>query len=483
MRRICLVLRDACSSSVMLLATVVLSVSSVRARTCTVTPQSDFRDSLAFLACEDTLILSPGYYSIDDNLPLIHVMPEQAGITITGSQDSPAVLDGIMNQRPVILLEGEGFEPTRVENLIVTGGNASGEWYAGGGAFLSETFAVLQDCCFCDNAAIVGGGLAMESGTAEIKRCTFLSDSAVATGGAINVYAGNLVLEDSRLIGNTSSDDGGSLNSYQGDLIIRNVLMHGNFSGDDGGGMMVFQGSHTFEYMTIDSNTCLDDGAGFLLSLVDTVTVRSCIVTSNIGSYGMQAKGSAAAYLEYCCAWNNELGNYGGHLIDQTGLNGNISSNPLFADSLYRLSQTDAGQSVQSPCVDAGHEIAFTSCIEGYSTRTDSLADHLQADIGYHQPFDRDSVNTGNEEIPVGMEIYPNPCQESLFIRVPSSGAEVSVSVFDICGRLLWKGGGTPMEGIWSGMWTPDEAVTPGLLLIVARTETAVLTGKAVMVK
>ncbi len=457
----------------------VLSLPAL-ARTSTVSPEDAFRDSLQTLSAGDTLYLMPGTYTAPDTLPLLHVAAGQAGVTITTSPHDPAVLDGQGFFRPVLFLEG-GEAQTRVELVTVTGGAAqSGQWFAGGGAFLSETSAILFGCEFVDNTAVVGGAVAAEAGEIVLQRCLFEGNSSMSTGGAVNLYACQAQLLDCRMLYNTCSDDGGGLNGYQSSVTIRNTLMAGNHAGDDGGGIALLQGTHEMEYLTLDSNSCVDDGGGILLSSVDYASLSSCIVTSNQGKYGIVGKGSPDVDFQSCCTWNNELGNYLGW-EDPTGTAGNISQDPLYADTLYRLSQTDAGQPVQSPCVDAGHQAAELSWIEGYSTRTDSVPDSLTADMGWHQPCSLATGPGGGQVPPGGLRLWPSPFRSSLSIWAPAPGEEVSVQVYDGCGRLLWRSEAYSTAFAWSGVWTPASGDSPGLVLVRVRSGSAVYTGKAVM--
>jgi len=464
-------------------AAVMLALAfSGAARTAVVSPDDAFRDSLSSLSPGDTLYLLPGTYTAADTLPLLHVPPELAGVTLTTSPDDPAVLDGQDYQRPVLYLEGGGAQ-TRVELLTVTGGAAlSGQWFAGGGAFLSEADAILFGCTFQDNAAVVGGAVAAEAGEAVIQRCDFLGNTSSSTGGAVNLYACVAEVLDCRMLGNSCADDGGGLNGYQSSVVLRNVLLAGNHAGDDGGGLTLLQGTHQLCYLTVDSNSCIDDGAGILLSAVDYASLSSCIVTSNQGKHGIVGKGSPDVDFQCCCVWNNEMGNYSGW-EDPTGTHGNISVDPIYADTLYRLSQTAAGQPVQSPCVDAGHEPAWGAWVDGYSTRTDSIPDSLTSDMGWHQPSSLQSGPGGSEEPPGGMSLFPSPFRDNLFIRAPAPGAEVSLRVYDSAGRLLWRRDAYSSRDSWSGMWSPTGRHGPGLVLVRLQSGGTVYTGKAVLLR
>ncbi len=77
---------------------------------------------------------------------------------------------------------------------------------------------------------------------------------------------------------------------------------------------------------------------------------------------------------------------------------GNIDLDPRFVGGpggSYSLSQLAAGQGVDSPCLDAGSDLASNICtpgpdgaicLGGLSTRTDRFCDTGQADMGFHSP-------------------------------------------------------------------------------------------------
>jgi hypothetical protein len=84
---------------------------------------------------------------------------------------------------------------------------------------------------------------------------------------------------------------------------------------------------------------------------------------------------------------------------------GNIDDDPLFVPGpagCYYLSQTAAGQAVDSPCVDTGSDTATNLGVDTMTTRSDEGVDTGVVDIGYHylvtgQPllvgdFDRDGT-------------------------------------------------------------------------------------------
>ena len=78
---------------------------------------------------------------------------------------------------------------------------------------------------------------------------------------------------------------------------------------------------------------------------------------------------------------------------------GNLDADPLFAPGplgyLY-LSQTTAGQPLDSQCVDAGSDLAANLGLEVLTTRTDLVTDSGIVNLGYHYPPDDAPFNPGD---------------------------------------------------------------------------------------
>jgi hypothetical protein len=70
-------------------------------------------------------------------------------------------------------------------------------------------------------------------------------------------------------------------------------------------------------------------------------------------------------------------------------LDGNIEADPRFEigpQGDYYLSQVAAGQALDSPCVDAGSDLAANLGMDVFATRTDEVSDAGTVDMGYHYP-------------------------------------------------------------------------------------------------
>ncbi|MBC8175343.1 MAG: T9SS type A sorting domain-containing protein [Candidatus Marinimicrobia bacterium] len=119
--------------------------------------------------------------------------------------------------------------------------------------------------------------------------------------------------------------------------------------------------------MNIISNTISNNNAGIScgISVVEQenqVDIRNNIIVGNnlLGEYqnlGIYVGDNAytETIIEYNDVYDNVAGNYGGTVSDQTGLNGNISEDPLF-DENYNLTWANfpVEDETKSPCIDSG---------------------------------------------------------------------------------------------------------------------------------
>jgi len=458
---------------------------AVQAGRVTVQPGDAFRDSLLGLGAGDTLFFSPGTYSQPDNHPLLHVLPANDGVVITTDLLAPAVLDGQGFNRPVVYMQGPLGAATALENLVIRGGvSQGGEWFGGGGVFISSAQCVVKACTIEENQALVGGGVFVEGGSPVLTGLLIRNNHAMVSGGGASFYGSDVLLENSVIMGNTSEDDGGGVYSTLGDLRAVNTLFTGNSAGDDGGGIMQLRGRLLMEFSTVHDNYCFDDGGGILVSSADSLAMLSCIVTQNQGKGGIQKKQMGEAlFFSHCNVWDNEVGNYV-NMPDPTGTMGNISEDPIYADGLLRLSQPASGQTHLSPCVDAGHTTSYGSPVEWFSTRTDSVPDSGIADMGYHfNPYFYLGSPPEQGKL-FDLSLFPCPTADVLFITVSSIyGAFVDIKAFDIAGRLVASLGSHPVSGEFQTVWNLPRSISPGVLFITCAGPQGVVIARTVVLR
>ncbi|MBL7145468.1 MAG: right-handed parallel beta-helix repeat-containing protein, partial [Phycisphaerae bacterium] len=320
----------------------------------------------------------------------------------------------------------------------------NGEWYNGnevtidnsyfsnnesafGGALYwygdSAEISIL-DSVIINNVAEHGGGMYWSSGTPIITGCSVMGNRAKARriqpdlssfgtnkpfggGGGMFCWSSEAIIENCFITGNSSAGSGGGV-YFGGDPsvpILKNCLVKGNSAVLDGGGIISYWlTTPTISNCTIVNNRANDPannkhgrGGGLSCSYRSQTTLTNSILWDNVGTHGNQISiGSddepiyldrpAALTVSYC---DIQGGRSPAAIYIEPGrilnwLGGNIDADPLFVASHHSLSQIAAGQSVDSPCVDAGSGSVISLGLEEFTTRSDGVPDMGQVDIGLH---------------------------------------------------------------------------------------------------
>jgi len=316
-----------------------------------------------------------------------------SGVTITGGA---GYMGGGIHMRLC--------DDCRVENSVIRGNRATfggGLWVAwivskqgGYGRFLE-----LTDCIISDNYATLssGGMCIMKADKVTVKRC-LISSNVSPAGAGIAVGWGSLELVDSVIADNIAE-----IGDYQKRCLGAGVFV--NFSGSPG---LSFEAVNCL--FNSNQNLCGAVGALYILLPEEGVAgLSGCTFAANTARDGNPAlcievgeDHSLAAVEVTDCIFRD-----GGDEIweEVPGLvvvenscveggwdgagDGNFDADPLFETGPlgnYYLSQTEAGQEEESPCVDAGSMTAAEAGMDMRTTRTDGAPDTGVVDIGYHYP-------------------------------------------------------------------------------------------------
>lgn len=312
--------------------------------------------------------------------------------------------------------DGGGFRffesAARVENNRVEGNYASD---SGGGIRVSHVALELINNQILNNeAGGVGGGIDMDNDSSVLRGGAIVGNRAGGSGGGIHAWLwpwfGGLI-EDVRIADNRAHRGGaiylefnfqkvtlrgldisGNKANYGGGIWVRTThfsLRHSSFRGNtaskDGGALMVGAGGRKWEDVgesggmcpcppldttgTIDFITAHDNSAGDRGSALwvrsPSFSVRSSIFSSNPGS-GVVAVGpeeNPIMITPPSWHYNNTVPASFEGMSDPTGTQGNMSTNPMFADG----TGGDFTLMPGSPCVDAGDP----AYVDGDGSRAD----------------------------------------------------------------------------------------------------------------
>jgi predicted outer membrane repeat protein len=293
---------------------------------------------------------------------------------------------------------------------------------SGGGIYADTNSNVsINHCKFDENQALWGGGIfAQTSVTLNIVNSSFLRNTANYSDG--------------------SGGKGGGIDCEEASVLsMINCLIENNNAVEGGGLFFEINARATISNSTLVGNTATDGPAAYSTTSCNTKLVSS-IIRDN-GDYPV----SGSAKVTY----TNIEGGYEG--------NGNIDKDPKFVTGPwgdYYLSQKAAGQSVDSPCINAGSEIpvmGFTPT--DYINRTDGVVDTGRVDMGYHyQPH----VRFGLALDPVKAN-YTNGDNITLNFDVATAPVVTKVNIYlimvdpdgNIYSALAWNKGLLPLvEGL-----------------------------------
>ena len=263
----------------------------------------------------------------------------------------------------------------------------------GGGVLINNESSTDPDiitsefigCRFAGNVGGYGGAVRATNASPHFTDCEFEGNDAGMTGAALYGYSSSFLMEHCILEGNGVT----AVYTYmpQGTLVnprIFNCLFISNGeSGTDGGAIRNSSVDTEIECCTFVGNTARN-GGGIINAGICSPQITNCILWSNTASaagdqiHDVSGATSIVTYTD----------------IDQDGFDGgtgNIRSDPLFITGPrgdYYLGQIAAGQGSDSPCIDAGRNTSIFYFLHTMTTRTDSVVDAGQVDLGFHYETD-----------------------------------------------------------------------------------------------
>ncbi len=341
------------------------------------TPETPFQTLNHALQCVKASESQPAVVHLAEGL----YSPSQTGEIFPLPLLPYVILRADLNAPAVVDAEGtEGvfqgyYEHTPVlHGITIAGGN-------GWGLHLYRASPSVKSCVFDSNS---GNAMYCEWASPSLLECIFRNNSGVQ-GAAMETYqrcnpSFNACIFDS----NTVTGRGGAIFTYDYcDPVFTNCLFKGN-SAVSGGGAIQFHSHGEPEVIncTFSGNSALNYTGGAIFAFRSSPVIRNSIFWANTP--------------DDIDDFNGELSINHSMYTDDYGGEGNISTDPQFVNGPlgnYYLSQSTAGQSIDSPCVNAGDspasDVCYTvpvnaTCLDSCTTRTDEIFDLGMVDMGYH---------------------------------------------------------------------------------------------------
>ncbi|MEI6916203.1 MAG: choice-of-anchor Q domain-containing protein, partial [Armatimonadota bacterium] len=209
-----------------------------------------------------------------------------------------------------------------------------------------------QNDTIIDGSSAVGSAVTIQAGTGWLTRLdgfTVRNGNATIGGG---IWCGNgsaAVIVNNKIGPNSAANYGGGIYCDTSSNIIANNLIVANTASLTGGALYLKDCSAPISYNTIVGNTGTGGGGGIGYTGGFPIISSNIIAFNNHGVYG--TVGYPA--FKYNNVYGNTSGNFYAGMTDPTGIDGNISADPLFGEvpSEY-LEYGDYHLTGLSPCID-----------------------------------------------------------------------------------------------------------------------------------
>jgi hypothetical protein len=354
--------------------------------------QPAIQAAIAAAAGGDTVLVAPGTYV--ENLNFLG-----KAITVTSSQGPlVTVIDGNQSGSVVTFNSGEGPSSSlngftirngkaggpalrgggiRIENAspTITGNIIANNSAGDGGGGISSSFGspLIQGNTIADNGQIVGwsggvggGGVSVVGASSARLVNNAIVGNSWSNGGGVSLFAaGTPTLEINLISNNSASSQGGGVRLVnQSDaLMVQNIIV-GNTAGTGGGVSWLVPSGARGPFLinnTISENDSAQGSGVFADGFDGQVQVINNIIVAAVGQNAVVCGSFNASVPVF--QFNDVIAPSGsafaGDCTNQTGINGNISADPLFrnpANGDYHL-QTgspaiDSGTSTLAPPID-----------------------------------------------------------------------------------------------------------------------------------
>jgi len=275
------------------------------------------------------------------------------------------------------------YSAPTVEECTIRYNHAAGG--NGGGMYAGEAILNVYDTIFLENwtessneRGGYGGGICSDGSTTTILDCEFDTNRA-EWGGGIALNGSSPTITHCIFVYNYAENDA-----------------------EEGWGGGIYCGEYTnatFSNIMVAANSAYQGGGIYCTN--SSPTVYNATIAKNIAraGTGIYANEGTTPRLLNCIVWEDDI--VGNADIDYSDIEGgfagegNINADPLFLpgpNGYYYLSHTAAGQTQNSPCIDAGAtwRIYLGFNPGQYTTRIDGIFDEGVTDMGYHhQPHVR----------------------------------------------------------------------------------------------
>ncbi|MBN2054715.1 right-handed parallel beta-helix repeat-containing protein [bacterium] len=350
----------------------------------------------------DTVLVADGTYKGPGNRGIdVH----GKAITVASENGPEHCVINCESQDRAFLFDDAETGACRVQGFTIRNGYRSGDDGSGGAIQCYEASPTILECVFEFNEATNGAAIWCTRGsTACVEDCIFRNNEGTDGGGICVSAHSNPWIHDCLFSANECTNGGGIFcGEYSAPSI--SCCVFDDCHATNGGAIACDNGSDPLVVNCLMTNCGATNGGGVYCS-DSSPSIVACTIADNLGTiapgiFSLSSNPAVTCSIIWNGGWEEISGNCQVTHSDILGGwagTGNFDEDPLFAigpNGGYYLSHLAAGQTAESPCIDAGAMAAAavcatlptgTVCLDSLSTSTAGSTDQAIVDLGYHYP-------------------------------------------------------------------------------------------------